>query len=193
MKLKTFLIFICVCYGISACVVPVPVVVPTVKPTVKKSPYQQVDVEEMIRRYIAKTKHEGNSIEGIYTVSASVNKRSATLLSKVEKDRVIQKKDNYARVAILKDWPGSNTEYVEISLTDKNAHQYPIVAEINSLSEGRGLIYKHFEPNGKALTFTFTHDPEKDILDGVYTEQKGQATVTYTLSYLKIYPKNGSN
>src|SRR5690348_9289175 len=100
----------------------------------KPSIYKEVDLEEMIRRYIAKT-HQEKSIEGIYTVSCVITKKGKTLLSPVEKLKTIVRKDNYARVAIVKDWPGSETEYVEISLHQKDAARHPIVAELTGLSE----------------------------------------------------------
>lgn len=161
---------------------------------VKQSVYQEVDLEGMIRRYIAKTHSESNAtIEGIYTVSCVITKKGRTLLSPEERERTITRKDNYARVAILKDWPGSNTEYVEISLNEKNAPRYPIVAELNMLAEGGGFIYKHFEPKGEVMSFTFLYDKAKpDILDGVYTINERNQEVTYKLTYVKVYPKSGN-
>lgn len=158
----------------------------------KPSVYQEVDLEEMIKRYIAKTYKE-TSIEGVYAVSCVITKKGKTLLSPVEKERTIIRKDNYARVAIVKDWPGSNTEYVEISLHVKGAARHPIVAELSILSEGGGFIYKHFEPKGKVLSFTFLYDQAKpDILEGVYTLNEKGNEVTYKLTYVKVYPKNNS-
>jgi hypothetical protein len=167
--------------------------VPVRKPQpIKSSVYQEVDLEGMIRRYIAKT-HQQASIEGIYTVSCVITKKGRTLLSPEEKERTVTRKDNYAKVAILKDWPGSNTEYVEISLHEKNASRYPIVAELNGLSEGGGFIYKHFEPKGKVMSFTFLYDQSKpDILEGVYTLNERNSEVTYKLTYVKVYPKNNN-
>ena len=159
-------------------------------PKSKPSVYKEVSLEEMIRRYIVKTNNE-TSIEGIYTVSCVITKKGKTLLSPVEKERTVIRKDNYARVAIVKDWPESNTEYVEISLHVKGAAKHPIVAELTSLSEGGGFIYKHFEPKGKVLSFTFLYDQSKpDILEGVYTLNEKGSEVTYKLTYVKVYPKN---
>jgi hypothetical protein len=168
-----------------------PVPVPTMKVKAPRpSIYEEVDLEGMIRRYIAKT-HTTSSIEGIYTVSCVITKKGRTLLSAEEKERTVTRKDNYAKVAILKDWPGSNTEYVEISLHEKGAAKYPIVAELSPLSEGGGFLYKHFEPRGKTMSFIFLYDQSKpDILEGVYTLNEKNSEVTYKLTYLKIYPQN---
>lgn len=164
----------------------------TFKMPKKKSSYKLVDAEEMIRRHIAKEYTE-ISIEGIYSVSCVIRKKGPTLLAQVERERTLVRKENYATVAILKDWPGSKTEFVEVAITDKEVGSYPVVAELNSLSEGGGFIYKHFEPDGKAMTFTFIYDSMKpDILEGVYSFVKGNQTITYTLTYLKTYPKNNN-
>ena len=189
MRVVIGLILLVSCWS---CIIPIPQPVVVKKPIVKSSQFQEVDLEGMIRRYIAKT-HKESSIEGIYTVSCVITKKGRTLLSTEEKERTVTRRDNYAKVALLKDWPGSNTEYVEISLHEKNAARYPIVAELNGLSEGGGFIYKHFEPKGKVLTFTFLYDQSKpDILDGVYTLNERNSEVTYKLTYVKIYPKNNN-
>lgn len=173
--------------------IPIPIPIPIKKGAPKKSSaYQEVDLEGMIRRYIAREYH-GGSIEGIYTVSCIITKKKKRLFSSEEQTRVVTRKDNYAKVALLKDWPGSNTEYVEISLHEQNASRYPIVAELNGLSEGGGFIYKHFEPKGKFMTFTFLYDQAKpDILEGVYTVNETNSEITYKLTYVKIYPKNNN-
>jgi hypothetical protein len=190
MKIRVAVVLIFLVAATSCIYIPKPV---TPASAVKRSVYKQVDLEEMIRRYIAKTHQESSSIEGIYTVSGVVTKKGKTLLSPSGKERTVLRKDNYARVAILKDWPSSNTEYVEISLNEKNAPRYPIVAELNSLSEGGGFMYKHIEPKGEVMTFTFLYDQNRsDILEGVYTKTKNNVEVTYKLTYVKVYPKNNN-
>ncbi len=152
-----------------------------------------IDAEQMIRRHIAKDYAE-NSIEGIYAVSCVIKKKGPTLLSQVERERTLVRRENYAQVAILKDWPGSKTEFVEVAIgSNDDGNGYPVVAELNSLAEGGGFIYKHIEPDGKTMTFTFIYDSMKpDILEGVYSFVKGSQTITYTLTYLKTYPKNNT-
>ncbi len=101
----------------------------------------------------------------------------------------MQRKDNYARVAVIKDVPGSGKDYIEISLDEKFTIKYPIVGEFNSLSEGEGFIYRHIEPDGKTVSFTFTNE-QNDILDGVLAGMKGRKTITYKMTYLKVFPKS---
>lgn len=157
-----------------------------------KYSYDEITLEEMIRRYISKThpSANGNSIEGLYTVSAVVLKKSRSLLGGRERERVVNRKDNYATVAILKDWPGSTKEYVEVSLNSTNAPEYPIVGEVTVLADNAGYLFKHFEPDGAHMTFTFTRE-NPDLLQGAYSFQHRKAMITYRLSYMKIYPQTG--
>jgi hypothetical protein len=174
--------------GMVSCVSVTPAHQPT---TTKKSTYEEVDLEGMIRRYIAKPDQSYSALEGIYSVSTVITRKGGTIFSDVAKERLVLRKDNYARVAIVRNWPGASKEYVELSMSEKNASRYPIVAELQELSEGGGFIYKHFEPNGDVSTYTFFYDQNNpEILEGVYTEIKNGVSYTYKLSYVKIYPKN---
>jgi hypothetical protein len=155
----------------------------------KKYDYPKVGATEMIRRYVAKPSSSPVSIEGIYSVSAVVVKRGKGLLSSEVKEKVVDRKDNYASVAIMRDWEGSENEFIEVSLVQKGAPEFPIVATLTTLSEERGFLSKHIEPDGEVLTFTFTYHGDSDILEGVYTRSSGGSTITYTLTYLKTYPK----
>ncbi|HYG18360.1 MAG TPA: hypothetical protein VD816_05495 [Ohtaekwangia sp.] len=155
----------------------------------KKYDYQKVDVTDMIRRYVAKPSSSPVSIEGIYSVSAVVVKRGKGLLSSEVREKVVDRKDNYASVAIMRDREGAENEFIEVSLTQKGAPEFPIVATLTTLSEERGFLSKHIEPDGEILTFTFTYHGDSDILEGVYTKSSGGSTITYTLTYLKTYPK----
>ncbi len=155
----------------------------------KKSVHQFVDSEDLIRRFIARDS-ESHSIEGIYTVSSSITRKKKALLSQQMKTKVIARQDNYARIAIVRDWSGSNNDFIEISLSEKHDEVHPIVGQINLLSEGSGFIYKHIEPKGEVWNFTFLiNADEPGILDGVHTRSKGTAQFTYSLYYHKTFPK----
>jgi hypothetical protein len=156
----------------------------------KKIQYEEVDFEDMIRRYFGKAPGPANELEGIYSVSCVITKQYKAFLSRREQIRVVERKDNYARVAIVKDWPGSKRDYIEISLSYRDASRYPIVGELNLLSEGRGMIYRHIEPNASTMSFSMTSDPS-DLIEGEYSFSEGRKTITYKVSYLKIYPKAG--
>ena len=154
----------------------------------KSSPFEEIDFEGMMRRYYGKDTGSANSLEGIYTVSCVITKKTKGFLTGNEKTKVVERKDNYARVGLLRDWPGTNREYIEVSLNSKASFKYPIIGELNTLSEGEGLIYKHYEPGKAGLTFSMM-PLQQDILEGKYAEIDGRKLITYTLSYLKIYPK----
>lgn len=152
----------------------------------KRAQYQEVDFEEMMRRYFGK--EVSNDLEGIYSVSCVITTRQKKLLSRQDKVKVVARKDNYARVAILKDWPGSKRDFIEVSLNYRDAKKYPIVGEMSYLSEGQGLIYNHQEPDGKIISFSMISE-SPELLEGEYSEMQRRKIVTYKLSYLKIYPK----
>lgn len=159
------------------------------KQTAKVSPFEQVDFQELMRRYMDKDLSHHNEIEGIYSVSIVVEKKSKMLFSSNEKERVVERKENYATVAILRDRNSSNREFMEISLDKDRLPSYAVRGEFTAMNESHILIYNHLEPKGKTLTYTFTFDGTRDILEGVRTEQNGKAEFTYTLTYLKLYPK----
>jgi hypothetical protein len=118
-----------------------------------------------------------------------ITKRAKGFMTGNDKEKVVARKDNYARVAVIKDVPGSGKEYIEISLDEKFTVKYPMVGEFNSLSEGDGFIYKHIEPDGNTVSFTFTNE-QNDILDGVLAGMKGRKMITYKMTYLKVFPKS---
>lgn len=153
----------------------------------KKDVYEEVDLEDMMHRYLSKEKSD--PFEGIYSVSCVVLTRNKKFLSKREKIKVVERKDHYARVAILKDWPGSSREFIEVSLSYRNANRYPIVGEFNSLAEGQTFIYRHIEPDGSIITFSMIHE-SPELLEAEYSHMHKRKTITYRLSYLKTYPKN---
>ncbi len=150
--------------------------------------YEEVDFEDLIRRYMGKEKSD--PLEGIYSVSCVITKTSKRFLSKRDKVRVVARKDNYARVAILRDWPGSTRDFIEVTLSYRDAKKYPIVGELQELSGGRGFIYRHIEPDGSDLDFSML-PASLELLEGEFSEMKRRKTITYKLSYLKLFPKAG--
>jgi hypothetical protein len=154
-----------------------------------KFTYPEIDTEEMIRRFVSKPSTNTISIEGIYSVSSVVVKKGKSLLSSEVKEKVVDRKDNYARVAIMRDWSDSNNEFIQVSLTQNGAAKFPVVGQLTTLSEGRGFLYKHTEPNGEVLTFTFTYAGNSDVLEGTYTKIDSSKTITYTITLLKTFPK----
>ena len=157
----------------------------------QKSPFEEhIDFEGMAKRYLMKETPKMERLEGIYSVSAIITKRGG-FLSSPNREKVMLRKDNYAKVVILKDTENKDREYIEISLDSKLPDNYPVVGEFTSLSEGEAFVYKHYEPKSdEKVSYSFVSS-EFGILDGILVKTVKRKTVTYKLSYLKIYPKGG--
>ena len=93
--------------------------------------------------------------------------------------------DNYARVAILKDWPTSKREFIEVSMSYRDAKKYPIVGSLERVASGPGLIYTHIEPDGSFLSFSMINE-EQELIEGQFSKMQNRKTITYILSYIKI-------
>jgi len=141
-----------------------------------------------MHRYLGKETGSFNKLEGIYSVSCVITKSSKSFLTGQHKVKVVERKDNYARVAILKDWPGAKRDFIEVSLSYHVANKYPIVGEMSTLSRGEAYIYKHMEPDGSVRDFSMA-TASLDLIEGEHSEMYNRKTITWKLSYLKIYPK----
>jgi hypothetical protein len=157
----------------------------------KKVQYAEVNFEDLMQRYFEKVESPMNALEGVYSVSCVITKRSKPFLSSFEKTKVMGRKDNYARVAILKDRPGKQRDYIEVSLSFKEANKYPIMGEFSIVGDGRGLIYKHMEGDGSMMTFSMVNEP--DLMEGKFSVVEGRKIITYHLSYLRIFPKTSGS
>ena len=151
----------------------------------RKTNYEEVDLENVMKRYFGKS--FGYSIEGIYSVSCVITTRKKKFLSNAERIRVVAREDNYARVAIMKDWPSSARDFIEVSLSyHKSPNTFPIMGELDTMADGAGYIYTHIEPDGERLSFSML---ESDgLLEAEYSRIDKRKTVTYRLTYLKIFP-----
>ncbi len=161
----------------------------TMRQKQKVNPYEQIDFGSMVNRYLNKDKTSVGTIEGIYSVSSLIIKKGKGLLSATEKEKVVERKENYSKVAIIRDPGNTNREYLEVPLDKDLLPSYSVRGEFTNVSDGNIMVYKHFEPRGKVLSYTFSYDKEKDILEGIRTENDGSFTITYKLTYLKLLPK----
>jgi len=150
--------------------------------------YEQINFVELMKKYM--DKNTGNeSIEGIYSVSGIVLKKSKGLFASEAKERTVFQKDHYAQVAVIRDNARNNREFIEVPIDKNYLPSYSIRGEFTTLSEGNILVLKHFEPKGHELIYSFVYDKEKDILDGIRIETSGNVTYTYKLTFVKLYPK----
>jgi hypothetical protein len=159
------------------------------KQSKKNAEFDQFDFDDLAKLYMKKSTSTDNSIEGIYSVSHLIVKKGKSFLSSVEKEKVVDRKENYGTVVIFSDNRKSTRDYFEVPLSSNRQLSYSIRGEFSRASEGSILIYKHFEPKKKVLTYTFTYDESKDLLEGVRTENDGKSVITYTLTYIKLFPK----
>lgn len=150
----------------------------------KASPYQQVDFQSLVKRYLKKEKF--NSVEGIYSVSGMVTTRGKGFLGNSEKEKTTDRKENYAKVAILRDFEEKGRDYIELSLDKDDLTSYSIVGEFSTAASGNILVYKHLDAKGKSTSFTFTTDKNSELLEGIRVENEGNTTVTYKLTYVKL-------
>lgn len=153
----------------------------------KSTSFEQLGFNDLARMYADKISHD--ELEGIYSVSGLIVKKGKAFLSDSEREKVVEQKENYSKVAIFRDAQKSNREYFEISLDKSFVPTQSVRGEFNKAADGNILVYKHFEPKGKILNYTFTYDADKNILEGIRTESSGNATITFKLTYVKLFPK----
>jgi len=121
----------------------------------------------------------------VYTVSGMVIKKGKNLLG-APKEKTTDRKENYARVAILREKNGKN--FIELSLNKDHQTSYSIIGEFKYAASGSILVYTHYDAKGKDSSFTFTRDESGDMLEGVRVENEGGTEITYKLTYVKLKP-----
>ena len=161
----------------------------TMKQKHKINSYEQINFSDIVDRYMSKNKSSAGTIEGIYSVSSLVMKKGKGLLSSSEKEKVVDRDENYSKVAIIHDTKHPGREFLEVALDRDFLPSYSVRGEFAGMTDGNILVYKHFEPRGKVLSYTFTYDQSRDILEGVRKENNGSFEYTYKLTYLKLAPK----
>jgi hypothetical protein len=156
---------------------------------IKTSPLEQVTLEEMVERYMAKDQTSIGTIEGIYSVSSVVTKKGKAVFSSREKEKITDRKENYSKVAIIRDNSEAGREFIEIVVDRTHITSYPVYGEFSTMNESNLLLYKHYDSKGRPTSFTFTYDKSKDVLEGIRTDNSHNSTITYKLTYVKISPK----
>ncbi len=149
--------------------------------------YEQITFVELIKKYVEKGKL--GPAEGIYAVTSVVTRSKKALFSNEIKEKEVDRRENYAQVAIILDNSHNNREYIEIPIDKSNQSSYAVRGEFSTMADGNILVLKHFEPKGVVLTYSLTFDEHHEVLEGVRTETKGGRTFTYKLTFVKLYPK----
>ena len=158
----------------------------------KLNPYEQIEFGELAKLYFSKDQTSVGTIEGIYSVSSLVTKKGKGMLSSTEKEKTVERNENYSTVAIIHDGQNLNRDFMEIPLDKDFLPSYSIRGEFTGLTEGNMMVYKQLESRGRESSYTFMYDKSRDILEGVRTENEGNFTYTYKLTYLKLFPKVGA-
>jgi hypothetical protein len=154
------------------------------------SEFEQMDFKDMVERYLQKEEPTDKPIEGIYSVSILITKKYKPFLSSRTKEKILFEAQNVSTVALIKENnPNKGREYIEIPVDKERLPSYSVRGEFAAASDAGILIYKHYEKNGKVLAYTFSSDLYNNLLEGVRTDQKRSSTLTYKLSYLKLFPK----
>ena len=159
----------------------------------KLSPYEQIEFADLAKIYFSKDNTSIGTVEGIYAVSSLVTKKGKGILSSTEKEKTVERNENYSTVAIIRDTKNPNRDYMEIPLDKDFLPSYSIRGEFTELTEGNLMVYKQLESRGRESAYTFTFDKSRDVLEGIRTENEGNFTYTYKLTYLKLFPKAGSD
>lgn len=130
------------------------------------------------------------SIEGVYTVSGVVTRKRKNLMG-VVKEKTTDRKENYARIAILREKSGK--VYTELSLDKDDQPSYPVVGEFKQAASGNIFVYTHFDAKGKDSSYTFSLDASGEILEGVRVENEGGTEITYKLTYVRLKQRPDSD
>ena len=157
------------------------------------SAYEQVEFGDIVKRYFSKDQTSVGTIEGIYSVSSYVSKKGKGVFATTEKEKAVDNKENYSTVAIIRDHTNSTREYLEVPLDKTYLPSYSVRGEFTGIAEGNIILYKHIESRNRILSYTFTYDKTRDMLEGIRTEKNGGYTVTYKLTYVKLFPKAGDS
>jgi len=155
----------------------------------KGYPFEQVDFKNLMERYMMKEEAGARGIEGIYSVTSVITKKSKPLFSSEATERIKDQRQNYATVAIVAENKNNGRDFIEIPIDRNLLPSYSVRGEFSSAPEGNILIYKHFETKGKTSTYTFTFDSNTNVLEGIRTETQGSTVITFKLSYLRLFPK----
>ncbi|MEJ0029701.1 MAG: hypothetical protein WDO15_04745 [Bacteroidota bacterium] len=155
----------------------------------KASPLEQVNLEELVERYMAKDQTSIGTLEGIYSVSSVVTKKGKAVFSAREKERITDRRENYSKIAIIRDNSEAGREFIEIVLDKEYQSSYPVYGEFSTMAESNLMLYKHFDSKARSSSYTFTYDKSKDVLEGVRTDNANNKTITYKLTYVKLAPK----
>jgi S1-C subfamily serine protease len=137
--------------------------------------------DKSIREYFDDNFKKLDPVEGAFTISHKIYNAYGSL---------IEQKDNWQTLAIIRDSSSLTREFIEINLQQGDFPKYAITAEFTKASNGLIYLSKQYSPDGSSSNENFVWDNELGMLISEKTEfQKGKK---YTIKryYLKTYPKS---
>jgi hypothetical protein len=103
----------------------------SLKQSKKLSEFEQIDFHDLTQRYMYKEDNT-NSIEGIYAVSVVVLRKGKPFLSSTEREKIVERKENYSTVAIIRDPNNSNANISKSPSIKPSCHLTPCEASLPS-------------------------------------------------------------
>ena len=137
--------------------------------------------EKDIRAYFDNNLKILDPIEGVFTLSHKIYNSYGSL---------IDQKDNWATLAIIKDTSSLTREFIEINLQQGDFPKYAITAAFTKASNGLIYLSKQFSPDGSSSNENFVWDNELGMLLSEKTEFYKGNKFTIKRYYLKTYPKS---
>lgn len=137
--------------------------------------------EQKLRDYFDNSEEKLDPIEGIFTLSHKIYNSYGSL---------IEQKDNWATLAIIRDKNSFTREFKEINLDPGDFPKYAITAEFTKASNGLIYVSKQFSPDGSTANENFVWDSDLGMLTSEKTEYYQGNKFTIKRYYLKTYPKS---
>jgi len=137
--------------------------------------------EQNLRGYFDCNIDKLDPIEGIFTISSKYYNSYGS---------IVDQKDNWGTLAIIKDTNSFTREFKEINLIQGDFPQYAITAEFTKASNGLIYLSKQFSPDGSSSNENFVWNNDLGMLISEKIEYYQGDKFTIKRYYLKTYPKS---
>lgn len=137
--------------------------------------------EESIRNYYNNNSEKLDPIEGIFMISHKIYDSYG---------KILDSKENWGRLAIIKDLNNYNREFIEVNLEAEGFPKFAVTAEFTKATNGLVYLSKQYDPSGASSNENFLWDNDLGILSSETTEYYQGSKFTIKRYYLKVYPKS---
>jgi hypothetical protein len=149
-------------------------------PNIKWEKYR--GTEESIKKYLDENADELDPIEGIYSISATDERKVKYLFGLWSEQKKIGESNDFARVAIIRDNISFNAQFMEIIVGGEYLPKYAKTADFTRVQKSSTYLSRRFLPDGKVENYSFE---EKH---GTLVGYNKKGDLTSRLYYLKLYP-----